>query len=96
MPNYNRVNMGATSDINDIINEGAFSRGQSRSDVIRLAIKQRYSLNELEPVKGPYTLFLRVNIPKEGVAYVRELAYDNELTLASIYCAMIKKYLHGS
>ena len=91
-----RVNIGITADINDIINEGAFQKGESRSGIFRLAIKERYPFEKLEPVEGPFTIYVRVNIPREGAAYIRKLAYKNKLSLASIYCAVVKKYLHGS
>jgi len=88
-----RVNIGIIPNINKIINDGAFEKGESRSGVIRLAIKQRYPLKKLEPVEGPFTMYVRVNIPMDGVAYVRKLAHINNLPISSIYCAIIKKYL---
>lgn len=91
-----RVNIGITPEIDYIINECAFRIGESRSGLVRLAIKERYGIRKLKPVKGPFTIYIRVNISTNGVAYVRKLAYKNKIPISSVYCAIIDKYSHGS
>ena len=91
-----RVNIGVNPYINEIIDEDAYAKGESRSGLIRLAIKQRYKFKDLILVEGPFNVYMRVNIPREGAAHVRKLAYKNNVPISSIYCAIIKRYIHGS
>ena len=88
-----RINVGMTPYINKIIKRTMFVNDASRSLIIRYAVKKRYEVDKLKFVDGPFESFARVYLPREGVAYVRELAHKNNVPMSAVYCAMIKKYI---
>ena len=88
-----RVNIGITPYIDKIINKTMRVNDASRSLIVRCAVKKRYGIDKLTLVEGPINLYVRVNIPKEGAAYVRELAHKNNISMAVAYCSIIKKYI---
>lgn len=88
-----RVNLGITLRIDDIINKEMYLNGGSRSSIIRDSIRQRYRIDWLDLEEGPFDLYVRVNIPKRGVAYVRKMAYKNNISMATAYSSIINKYI---
>lgn len=90
-----RVNIGMTPKINKLLYKTMFANDVSRSLIVRQAIKKRYRFEKLNLIDGPFKVYARINIPRLGVAYIREMAHVNNVTISSIYCAIIHKYICG-